>query len=103
MENTIEQDYILGKPLTAAQLNALERLTKDEDIVWADGVFYIGDDRTNGTLVNKLLAHSCIIQNSYCEDNYKLFHITKTGRVALEKRCWLTHKKLVKHAKRKKI
>lgn len=71
--------------LTSGQKRVLERMKAEEELVWSKGGgWWIGEDQTNGRLALALLRACVISQMSTNRDDYQIYNINETGRIALE-------------------
>ena len=90
------KDLIQSKKLTSTQKNILKRMHSGEDLTFSKGGgWWIGNDMTSGKLVNSLIRHCAISQDSFSSDKYQIYEINETGRFILEKGFFYIHKKLL--------
>lgn len=90
------KDLIKSKKLTYSQKNILKRMNDGEDLTFSKGGgWWIGNDTTSGKLVNKLLRHCAISEDSFSSEKYKTYEINDTGKFILQKGFFYINKKLL--------
>lgn len=71
--------------LTSGQRAVLKKMKAEEELVWSKGGgWWIGEDRTNGRLAMSLLRACAISQLDYTKEDFQIYVINETGRIALE-------------------
>lgn len=82
-----KNDYLQSKNLTSTQKDILSKLCVDgADLTWSKGGgWWIGENQTNGRLVNVLIRHGAISMDGYGNpDKYQTWEINGTGKMFLE-------------------